>query len=554
MSGVSSPDPFRASAALLAECDEAHLLPRPARLSTLSRSDLMLPNGARFYIDHAHPEYSTPEATDPREIVAVDKVGELLLDRCAARVHARNRLHDGASLRLFKNNSDQKGNSYGCHENYLVERTVFQRIMKAGVEPLGDDIAYAVLIPFLVTRTILCGAGKVGAENESARAAFQIAQRADFFETLVGLQTTHRRPILNTRDESHAADQYGRLHVIAGDANLAETSTYMKVGITQILLRMLEDGVALPDLTLEDPLAAVRAVSRDLSFSEPLPLRNGQKITAIEAQREICAIASRHVAALPAPDPHHEVVERWRDSLERLGRDWRLLARTFDWAIKRSVLERFLIRQETDLDASLAWQPVIEATTALEIPGDADATHIRDVVHKGLGQGAFVLDAHLERQALSWSGYRKQREIYFALRRLDLSYHDIEVSGSGVFRRMESAGAVERIVDDAFVHARASEPPRNTRAYARGMGIALYSRFIMAADWEALVFADMEAGATALLQLPDPLSGTADDIGRLYSESPDRPWLFWNRRPARRDQAEPASEQGPDGKVEGSHA
>jgi len=235
----------------------------------------VLTNGARYYVDHAHPEYSTPECADAREVVLFDKAGERILARsidAAARA-----LPNGQSIEVLKNNSDRKGNSYGCHENYLMDRQV----------PFGRIVQH--VMPFFVTRQIFTGAGKVGSEASSTggvEVPYQLTQRADFFEEEVGLETTLKRPIVNTRDEPHAdAQKYRRLHVIVGDANLSEIATLLKVGVTAIVLSMIEDDwLKDRDFTLQAPVSAIRRVSYDLSLRDPLPLADGATMTALEMQ------------------------------------------------------------------------------------------------------------------------------------------------------------------------------------------------------------------------------------------------------------------------------
>src|SRR5581483_11433419 len=228
-------------------------------------TDFMLGNGARLYIDHAHPEYSTPECISPRQLVAADKAGEQVLAACMQEANRLAPLSPDRSILVYKNNGDYKDNSYGCHENYLLSQRLFTDLVQRPLHRL-----FRAFLPFFVTRTIVCGAGKVGGENGTAPVGFQLSQRADFFEELIGLQTTRQRPLFNLRDEPHADPaRYRRLHVILADANMAEYSTYLKVGTAQLVLRMLEDDFFSPDLTLRDPLAALRIVSRDLSFLKP---------------------------------------------------------------------------------------------------------------------------------------------------------------------------------------------------------------------------------------------------------------------------------------------
>src|SRR5690606_29910530 len=215
----------------------------------LGLANAILTNGARLYVDHAHPEYSTPEVTNPRDLVKYDKAGELVMAEAARRAAS---LPNAAPVQLYKNNTDNKGASYGAHENYLMSRQT----------PFSDIVTY--LTPFLVTRQVVCGAGRVGLGQDGSQPGFQIAQRADYFEVEVGLETTLKRPIINTRDEPHGdADKYRRLHVIIGDANLSEISTYLKVGTTSLVLAMIEAKVLTADLGIADPVAELKAVSHD---------------------------------------------------------------------------------------------------------------------------------------------------------------------------------------------------------------------------------------------------------------------------------------------------
>ncbi|HNG25175.1 MAG TPA: proteasome accessory factor PafA2 family protein, partial [Microthrixaceae bacterium] len=237
----------------------------------------VLTNGARYYVDHAHPEYSCPEAPDARTALVHDRAGEEILIRSMAA--ARAALPEGQEIVVYKNNSDGKGNSYGCHENFLVDRAV----------PFGRIVAHATA--HLVTRQIFTGAGKVGSEAPGMRTdevPFQLTQRADFFEEEVGLETTLKRPIINTRDEPHAdAQKYRRLHVITGDANLSEVQTFLKLGTTALVLAMIEDDALGEPLRLARPVAAMQAVSWDLSLAEPLEMADGSRRNALDLQWDL---------------------------------------------------------------------------------------------------------------------------------------------------------------------------------------------------------------------------------------------------------------------------
>src|SRR6187455_1532650 len=236
----------------------------------LGLANVILTNGARLYVDHAHPEYSTPEVTTPRDIVKWDKAGEQVMLDAQRRA---SQLPGGAPIVLYKNNTDNKGASYGAHENYLMRRST----------PFVDIVRH--LTPFFVSRQVICGAGRVGIGQDGREQGFQLSQRADFFEVEVGLETTLKRPIINTRDEPHAdADKYRRLHVIIGDANLAEISTYLKVGTTSLVLSMIENRYLTPDLGIADPVAELKAVSHDPSLKHLMRLRDGRRLTALDLQ------------------------------------------------------------------------------------------------------------------------------------------------------------------------------------------------------------------------------------------------------------------------------
>src|SRR6266567_1090063 len=232
----------------------------------------ILPNGARFYVDHAHPEFSTPECSNVLDLIRYEKAGERILN--LSRLGANQLIPPGRTIIIYKNNSDQKGNSYGYHENYLLDRrTPFQTIAER-------------FMPFLVSRQVFCGAGKVGSENGTEQVPYQISQRADFFETEMGLDTMVKRPIINTRDEPHAnRDRYRRLHIIVGDSNMCEYSIYVKVGVTALVLQMMEDNFITKDLSLRNPVRAFKDISHDPTCKALVTLQNDKKLTAVDLQR-----------------------------------------------------------------------------------------------------------------------------------------------------------------------------------------------------------------------------------------------------------------------------
>src|SRR5215475_4712857 len=292
--------------------DLSRQLADPSQLTDedLGLANVILTNGARLYVDHAHPEYSTPEVTTPLDVVLWDKAGEqIMLD--AARMAAQT--PGTAPINLYKNNTDNKGASYGSHENYLMSRAT----------PFTDIVRH--LTPFFVSRQVICGSGRVGIGQDGREHGFQISQRADYFEVEVGLETTLKRPIINTRDEPHAdPEKYRRLHVIIGDANLSEVSTYLKVGTTALVLAMVEDGWLDDDLMLLRPVTALHQVSHDPTLRQTVELRDGRRLTAVELQMEYLDQARKHVADRMGSDADpqtKDVLARWESVLTRLAED-----------------------------------------------------------------------------------------------------------------------------------------------------------------------------------------------------------------------------------------
>jgi proteasome accessory factor A len=403
----------------------------------------VLTNGARYYVDHAHPEVSTPECADPRTIVVYDRAAEVIVQRSMQAAAAI--LPEGQEVVVYKNNSDRKGNSYGCHENYLMDRQV----------PFSKIVAFAM--PHLITRQIFTGAGKVGTEASgltSADVPYQITQRADFFEEEVGLETTLKRPIINTRDEPHAdAQKYRRLHVIVGDANLSEVATFLKVGTTALVLSMIEDDWLRRDLLPARPVQTLRRVSYDLTLAEPIELANGSRMTALEVQWEYLDRArklaeERGLDCIGGDEVGHEVLRRWETVLTGLETDPSTVADQVDWVAK----------------------------------------------HR-------VIDGYRERHGLRWDDAR--------LAAMDLQYHDLR-PGKSLAARV----GLERITTDAEVAAAVHEPPADTRAFFRGKCLQRWPESIVAANWDSLVF---DVGGDPLRRVPmmEPLRGTKAHVGSL---------------------------------------
>jgi proteasome accessory factor PafA2 len=310
----------------------------PNQQENIARNKTLI-NGARYYVDHAHPEYSCPEVTNPRDIVIHEKAGERILE--ASRRESNALLPEGTQMLLNKNNSDRKGNSYGAHENYLMDRrTSFKQVVEH-------------LMPFFVTRQVYCGAGKVGSENRNQPCDYQITQRADFFETEVALDTMVKRPIINTRDEPHAdREKYRRLHVIVGDANLSEYTIYLRSGTAAIVLSMIEDGAIGKSLTLRDPVRAIKEVSHDPTCTRKIQLDNGKSFTAVELQREYLEMAQQYLSQRSSEAWEQDILDKWADVLEALERDPMELQTRIDWVMKKALIDSFMERKGLDWDAA----------------------------------------------------------------------------------------------------------------------------------------------------------------------------------------------------------
>lgn len=419
-------------------------------------ANVILTNGARLYVDHAHPEYSSPEVTNPLDAVRWDRAGELVMLASVRALASTTAMPDVA---LYKNNVDGKGATYGTHENYLVERAV----------PFGDLVRR--ITPFLVTRQVFTGAGRVGIGQRGEEPGFQLSQRADYIEAEVGLETTLRRPIVNTRDEPHADPaRWRRLHVIIGDATMLEVATYLRLGTTSLVLWLIEQALvasggtalaAVDRLALADPVGAVHQVSHDLTLTERLELADGRRLTALEVQREyVAAVSGALASAGGAADAQtQDVLGRWGSLLDRLGADPASCAREVEWLAKLRLLEGMRRRDH------LAWD------------------HPR-----------------LAAVDLQWSDVRPER---------------------GLYHRLAAAGAVERLVSDEDVSRAVRHAPEDTRAYFRGEAVARYPGQVSAASWDSVVF-DVP-GSQSLQRVPmrDPARGTRAHVGDLLDRSPD---------------------------------
>ncbi len=406
-----------------------------------SAANVVLTNGARLYVDHAHPEYSSPEVTSPRDAVLWDRAG-MVIGEQAARDAAR--LPGGHEIVLYKNNTDGKGASYGTHENYLMDRrTPFSAIVSS-------------LTPFLVTRQVFTGSGRVGLGQDGRTPGFQLSSRADFFEVEVGLETTLKRPIINTRDEPHADPAlWRRLHVIVGDANLSETATLLKLGTTSVVLSMIEAGGPDVGITLANPVQAIHRVSHDVAMQQRHDVLGRAPMTALAIQRAYLAAARAHVAGgTGGADPDTaEILDLWEEVLTLLAEHPRALADRLDWVAKLVLLE-----------------------------------------------------GYRRRDGLAWSAPR--------LAAVDLQYADIRPD-RGLALRLEQRGSLWRLTDDTAVARAVHEPPPDTRAWFRGECVRRFGPSVAAASWDSVIL-DVP-GRSALVRVPtgDPLRGTRAHVASL---------------------------------------
>ena len=377
------------------------------------KSDHILVNGARLYNDHAHPEYSTPECSSLFDLVAHDKAGERILHRCA-ETRSQNL---GKRVLLYKNNTDFHGHSYGCHDNYLMAREVPFETLKQGI------------MPFFITRQIFAGAGKIGIETEAGLATpghYQLSQRADFFHVEASVDTMHNRPIVNTRDEPHAdAAKYRRLHGIAGDANMSEYATALKVGTTALVIALIEQRRIPESLALANPIDTIKTVSHDQTYRWMVMTEDGKTMSAIDHQREYLALAQKHLSSgevassLPETD---WVLTEWEDTLNALEKDPMSLIDRLDWVAKKWLLETFAEEE------GVAWDDV-------------------------------------------W------------LQSLDLEYHNID-QDEGLYYGIP----MRRVVTDDQIEAALHNPPAGTRAYFRGRAVDRFGASIKAIQWDSITF------------------------------------------------------------------
>jgi proteasome accessory factor A len=384
--------------------DDPRARPLPAELE---RADHVLVNGARLYNDHGHPEYATPECITLVDVVAQDKAGERIVLDCA-----RRRAEEiGKQVDIFKNNTDFHGSSYGCHESYLTKRD----------RPFGELLFG--LLPFFTTRIIYAGAGKLGIEQGGERGIFQLSQRADFFTEEASVDTLHRRPIVNTRDEAHADPRkWRRLHVICGDANMSEYATAIKIGTTALVVKLLESKWS-PSIRLKDPVAAIKQISRDQTNRWLIDTVDGKKISAVDVQRIYLEAACEELSGSDADSEW--ALREWARTLDQLENDPSSLSDRLDWVAKKELLTEFV-----------------------------------------------------ESEGINWNDEQLQS--------LDLAYSDIDPE-TGLYYALEQAGAMQRVVDDEAIASAIENGPEGSRGSVRGELVRRFADSIGGVSWGSVV-------------------------------------------------------------------
>ena len=406
--------------------------------------NLVLPNGARFYVDHAHPEYAAPEVLNPIDITKWDLAGEQIM-RVAVALDAKEFPED--QIRVFKNNVDNKGSSYGTHENYQMNRsTQFSKIV-------------AGLTPHFITRQIFCGAGRIGIGQKSENIGYQISQRADYIEAHVGLETTMKRPIINTRDEPHADPKISRrLHVIIGDANMSDFANILKVGSTALVISMIEDGfVDFDEVDLLNPVGVVKDISHDLDMKNIYLTNSGKKFSAIDIQEWYLEKSKSYLSQNGYDNNSRQVIEFWEQAVSSLKNNKEDLADRVDWIAKLALINRYQEKENMNLNDDL-------------------------------------------------------------IQSLDFKYSEI-TSDDGIAQVLRRKNFLKQYLEASEVDKAISEPPTDTRAWFRGKAISKFSKSIAAASWDSLILDIDKNQPLFRISTTDPLKGTKSLTGEIISQS-----------------------------------
>jgi proteasome accessory factor A len=406
--------------------------------------NLVLPNGARIYVDHAHPEYAAPEVLNPIDITKWDLAGEQIM-KVAVALDAKEFPED--KIRVFKNNVDNKGSSYGTHENYQMNRsTQFSKIV-------------AGLTPHFITRQIFCGAGRIGIGQKSENIGYQISQRADYIEAHVGLETTMKRPIINTRDEPHADPKIRRrLHVIIGDANMSDFANILKVGSTALVISMIEDEfVDFDEVDLLNPVGVVKDISHDLDMKNIYLTNSGKKFSAIDIQEWYLEKSKSYLSQIGYDDNSRQVIDFWEQALMGLRNNKDDLADRVDWIAKLALINRYKEKQNLTLNDDL-------------------------------------------------------------IQSLDFKYSEI-TSDDGIAQVLRRKNFLKQYLEASEVDKAISEPPTDTRAWFRGKALSKFSKSIAAASWDSLILDIDKNQPLFRISTTDPLKGTKSLTGEIISQS-----------------------------------
>jgi proteasome accessory factor A len=470
-------------------------------------------NGARFYYDTGHAEWAAPECRSAADAVIFDKAGESVLNELIplAEKKMRENGYDG-NLYIVKNNVDPMGSTYGCHENYLTGRD--NDLMRK-----RDSLNF--LITFLVTRQLFCGAGKVGMMDDMISASrpvlYQLSQRADFIYYETSDFTTREpdtRAIVDARDEPLADDnRYRRLHLILGDSNMSEWSSFLKLGTTGIVLRMIEDNHIDRNLALADPIAAIKEISHDPLCKTEVPLNKGRVSTPINLQKEYLKMARNYFSKRDISEETSIILDMWEEVLGALEDDPMLLSTKIDWVIKKKILIRYIEEQRSNWEEVSNWNYVITKTkNVIRERNKNSMPDIRTFIRKNLRRRFDIIEEYMRLKNLDWKDYFHQLKIYYGIRERDIRYHDID-SRRGLYYILHNHEMIESLFYPEDIESGKYNPPSDTRAKIRGDFIkkACNRGTKISVDWTKV----KQNGSKRVVWLNDPFSSSDTGVGRL---------------------------------------
>lgn len=483
-------------------------------------------NGARFYYDTGHAEWAAPECRSIKDAVIFDKAGERILEELIPLAEEKMRnIGCNGKILIIKNNVDHIGGTYGCHENYLLQRNI--NLMK-------NKTMLNYLITFLVTRQIFSGAGKVGISEEIVSAThtipYQISQRADFIYCETSDFTAREpdtRAIIDTRDEPLAdEDRYRRLHLILGDSNISDWSNFLKLGTTGIVLQMIEDNYLNRDFVLANPIASIKEISYNPTCKIELLLKNGSYLTPVAIQKRYLQMAKDYSSHQRLNQENLQVIEMWEEVLNKLEEDPNLLATKIDWVIKRRLLDQYISEQKTTWDEVGKWNYVITKTKkVIGERSEKEITDIKTFFRKSLPEKLSSLEEYMRIKGLDWKDYFHQLNVYYGLRERDIRYHDINTQ-NGLFYLLLNAGLVDRLFNANEIEYGKHNPPSNTRANIRGKIIKKASEQNMKVlvDW-AKIGLD---GSDRIIEIKDPFASSNDEVQKVIDKCfPGRGNIFF---------------------------